>query len=130
MSELLYPELSYKVTGLLFKVHNKLGPTYQEKYYQRAIEEELKDANISYTRELPVEIGYDDKKFGRYSLDFLIDKKLVLEIKTVRYLHPKFIDQVLAYLNTLQLRLAIIANFKKDKLECKRIILPDKYLKN
>lgn len=130
MAELLYPELSYKIVGILFKVHNKLGPTYQEKYYQRAVEEELKEAKIPYIKELSVEIGYDDKKFGRYFLDFLIDQKLVLEIKTVHYLHPKFIDQVLAYLNVLQLRLAIIANFKKERLEYKRIVLPDKYLKH
>lgn len=129
MAELIEPELSYKTVGILIKVHNKLGPTYQEKYYQRAVEQELQEAKIPYKREAKVEIGYDEKRLGLYSVDFIINGKIVLEIKAVKYLHPKYINQVLAYLNALQLRLGIVANFKKKKLEYKKIILPDTYLK-
>lgn len=129
MAKLIEPELSYKIIGILFKIHNKLGPLYQEKYYQRAIEQELKEAKIPYKRESKVEIGYDDKRLGKYFVDFVINNRIALEVKAVKYLHPKYINQVLAYLNAFQLRLGIIANFKKKGLEYKRIVLPDKYLK-
>ena len=46
--DLVYKDLSYQLMGVLFKVHNKLGPSYQEKYYQRAIEKELKAQNIAF----------------------------------------------------------------------------------
>ncbi|MBM3209264.1 GxxExxY protein [Candidatus Shapirobacteria bacterium] len=129
MAKLIEPELSYQIVGMLFKIHNKLGPTYQEKYYQRAVEQELKESKIPHKRESKVEIGYDNKRLGNYSVDFIIDNKIALEIKSVNYLHPKYINQVLGYLNAFQIRLGIIANFKKKKLEYKRIILPDTYLR-
>lgn len=129
MAVLIEPDLSYIITGILFKVYNKLGPLYQEKYYQRAIEKELQSQEIPFIREKSVSIGYEDSNIGRYFLDFLIDNKIVLEIKVIKFIHPKYIQQVLAYQNKLQIRLGIIANFRKDKLELKRLILPDKYLK-
>ena len=64
--ELIYPELSYKIMGILFKVHNKLGSTYQEKYYQRAIETEFKKENINYEREKMVKIIYNQNTIGKY----------------------------------------------------------------
>ena len=129
MAYLIEPQLSYQVMGILFKAHNKLGPVYQEKYYQRAIEKELQEAKIPFKREAPTTIGYDNKTLGRYSVDFIIDNKIVLEIKAINRLHPKSFNQVLAYMKNLQIRLGIIANFKKDRLEYRRLVLPEKYLK-
>lgn len=129
MRKLIEPKLSYQIAGILFKVHNKLGPLYQEKYYQRAVEGELQTEKIPFEREKPVPIRYESRNIGRYCVDFVIDNKIVLEVKTLKYLHPKYVEQVLGYLNTLQIQLGIIANFKKDELELKRLILPDKYLK-
>lgn len=82
-SRIIYSELSYKIVGVLFKVHNKLGPRYQEKYYQRAIETEFDVQKIKYEKQIPVDLTYDDKIIGKYFLDFLIDGKIVLEIKAV-----------------------------------------------
>lgn len=130
MAELLYSDLTYKIIGILYKIHNKLGPTYQEKHYQRAVERELREAGISFEKERPVSIGYDNKRVGKYLLDFFIDSRIVLEIKAINRLHPKYFDQVLSYMNTLQARVGLIANFKKDKLQIKRLLLPKKYLKS
>lgn len=128
-AKLIEPELSYQIAGILFKVYNKLGPLYQEKYYQRAIEKELRTEKISFEREKTVPIEYEASNIGHYAVDFLIDNRIVLEVKTLKYLHPKYISQLLGYLNSLQVQLGIIANFQKDKLELKRLILPDRYLK-
>ena len=61
-----YGELTYEVIGVLYKVHNKLGPLYQEKYYQRAIEIELQNRKIPFQREHPVPLYFEMKSIGIY----------------------------------------------------------------
>lgn len=123
-NNLIYPELSYQVMGVLFKVHSKLGPKFQEKYYQRAIEIELKRQKIPFKREKLVRLEYEKERIGRYYIDFVIDDKIALEVKAVDYYKRDFTSQVLAYLNSANLRLGIIANFNGDKLKYKRLVNP------
>ncbi len=113
--------------GVLFSVQNELGNRYQEKYYQRAIEEGLSQEKIKFKKELPVDLMYNGKKIGKYFLDFLIEDKVILEVKTVDRLKPKDFKQVLAYLTANNLELGILANFRTDKLLFKRI-LNSKYI--
>lgn len=122
--QIVYPELSYKLMGALFKVHNKLGPNYQEKYYQRAIEAEFKKQNIKYKREKMIPLSYENESIGRYFIDFIIDNKIALEIKTDEFFRRKYLQQVLDYLSASKLKLAIIVNFRKGKLFYKRIVNP------
>lgn len=124
-TKLIYPELSYKIVGTLFKVHNELGNKYQEKYYQRAIEVELKNQNIKYSKEIPVDLEYAKEKIGKYFLDFLIDDKIILEIKAIPRLRPRDFKQVLAYLKSMNLKLGVIANFRPEKLTFHRILNAD-----
>ena len=128
ISQLEEGEISYKIIGLLYKVHNKLGPLQKEVYYQRAIAKELSSNAIDFRQEYPVKVMYENNKVGEYRIDFLIDNKLILETKSANRIHPQFINQVLSYLNQLQVRVGLIANFKKDKLWIKRVLLPRKYL--
>ncbi|MBL7159486.1 GxxExxY protein [Candidatus Microgenomates bacterium] len=125
MAELIYKKLSYKIVGILFDVYNKLGPDYQEKYYQRAIKATLEENKISFKRELPVNLQFGSAKIGRHFVDFVIDDKIVLEIKKVRKLLPKDFKQALTYLKSLNKKLGILANFNRDKLEYRRIINRD-----
>lgn len=122
MPKIVQKELSYKIMGILFSVHNQLGNRYQEKYYQRAIEVGLKQEKINFNKELSVDLKYNDKKIGKYFLDFLIEDKVVLEIKAVDRLKPKDFKQVLAYLTANNLELGILVNFRTDKLSFKRIL--------
>jgi len=110
--------------GALFKVHNKLGPSYQEKYYQRAISAELQNQAIPFIREKEIILGYGNLGIGSYYLDFVIDNKIALEIKTVPFLKDEFVRQLLAYLVSANLKLGIIANFRTQKLTYKRIVNP------
>lgn len=126
VNDLIYPELSYKIVGILFKVHSKLGPRFQEKYYQRAIEIELKRQKILYEREKIVRLEYENEGIGRYFIDFIIDGKIALEIKAADYFKRDFTPQVLAYLNSAKLKLGIIANFNGDRLRYKRLVNPNK----
>ncbi len=123
-AKLIYPELSYKLLGLLFKVHGKLGSSYQEKYYQRAIEQELTLQKIPFQREVPIDVEYSGIKLGKHFLDFTIDNKIVLETKAEPKITPDFIGQVISYLKSAKLPLGIIANFRTPRLTYRRIINP------
>ena len=130
IDNLIYPELSYQLMGILFKIHNKLGPNYQEKYYQRAIEAELKKQSVSYQREKMIKLKYDLEDIGKYFLDFIVDNKIVLEVKTDEFFRRRYLQQVLDYLSAVNLKLAIIVNFRRDKLFYKRIINPKVIIAN
>ncbi len=120
--KLIYPELSYILIGILFEVHNKLGNKYQEKHYQRAIEIKLKELGLSYKREQRVDVKFDNDKLGEFLLDFVIDDKIILELKTIWRITQDDVKQVLRYLEATKLKLAIIANFKHQRLEYRRVL--------
>jgi len=121
-NNLIEPELSYKLMGICFNVYNILGAKYQEKYYQRAVEVELKKEKISYQKEMPYKLEYKGESIGRYFFDFLIENKVILELKTVPSISKKDIGQLLRYLKESNLKLGIIVNFGKEKVEYKRTI--------
>jgi len=124
MVEIIEKELSYKIIGILFEVQNKLGGEYQEKYYQRAVSKALKEKNIAFKEQIPVDLNFKGLKIGKYVLDFMIEGKIVLEIKAVPRLKSIYFQQVRAYLKANQLRLGILANFRGDKVLYKRILCP------
>ena len=120
--KLVYPELSYMLMGILFEVHNKLGTKYQEKHYQKAVEIKLKELNLPYEREVKANIEFGKESLGEFFIDFIIDNKIILEIKKVWKITQDDIKQVLRYLKATKLKLGIIANFKHKRLEYRRIL--------
>ncbi len=127
-NKIIYPELSYKITGVLFDVHTNLGNRYQEKYYSRAVALGFEKVGLKFERELRVNIAYHDKIIGKYYLDFLVENKIVVELKTVLQLSPQDFKQVSGYLKAKKLELGILANFRSQSLTYHRILNPD--LKN
>ena len=121
-NDLIHPELSYKLIGILFDVSNELGHGYQEKYYQKAVAAVLKEAKINYTEQMPVQINYRGKKIGIYFLDFLVENKIVLEIKRGEHFSKTNLKQVYGYLKATGLQLGIVANFTAKGLKIKRIV--------
>ena len=121
-NDLIYPELSYQLIGILFEIFRQLGGSFQEKYYQRAIALELKKCNLGFKEQLFLPLYYKEEKIGKYYLDFLIENKIVLEIKKDKRFSKKDIEQIVAYLKTSNLKLGILANFTKDGLKFKRIL--------
>lgn len=122
--DIIYKDLSYKLMGILFRVHRKLGNSYQEKYYQRAIEADLKSENVPFEREVMVKLDYNGTGIGKYFLDFVVDGKIALEVKTVSFMKPDYFNQVLAYLESAKLKLGIVANFRSSRLSYKRLVNP------
>ncbi len=120
--DLIYKDLSYKVIGILYKTFNELGYGYQEKYYQKAIASLLKRDLLKFKEQLYVPITFNGDKIGSYFLDFLIDDKIILEIKKGKQFYKKDIEQVYAYLKQYDIKLGILARFTKDGVKIKRIV--------
>lgn len=122
MPVILYKELSYKIVGILFEVFKQIGGDYQEKYYQRALEQLLKKSDISYQREVMFDIVIEDTKIGRHFIDFVINHEIALDLK--RGNNPRMADikQMLMYLKTSNLQLGILAYFGSDGVKIKRIV--------
>ena len=128
MAELIEKDLSYKIVGILFDVYNALGGGYQEKYYQRAIMNELRRRGIGFREQANIPLIYKGNPIGRYFLNFLIEDKIVLEIKAESKFYVRDVRQVLAYLKSSNTPLAILANFNRNTLQFKRILKGDSQL--
>jgi GxxExxY protein len=120
--DILYPELSYKIVGCAFDVFNELGPGFHEKYYQRALAESFKNKKLKFLEQTGHPLRYEGTTIGRQYLDFLVDDKIIVEIKKGNRFSKRHIEQVLDYLKTNNLKLAILINFTNNEVVSKRII--------
>jgi GxxExxY protein len=119
---ILHPELSYEINGVLFKTRKDLGRFRNENQYSDAIEEELRARGIRYEREAVADPSFSGEKQGRNKIDFLIDGKIVLEVKAKSFLTKEDYYQTQRYLSALNLELAIIVNMRKYYVNPKRIL--------
>lgn len=118
--KVLHPELSYTITGILFAVHNELGQYAREKQYGDLIEAKFKESKIQYKRELAIASSGN-------ILDFIVDNKIVLELKSARILTKEDYRQIQNYLQQTNIRLGILVNFRPKYLKPVRIIRIDSY---
>ena len=116
--KVIYPELSYKVTGILFGVHKELGSYSREKQYGDLLEKKLIEANLVYQREMVI------GNTGNI-LDFVIDNKIVLELKSSRDLTKDHYRQIQNYLQQAGFKLGLLVNFRSKELKPKRIVRID-----
>src|SRR4030042_1186939 len=122
LSKLVYSDLSYKITGILCVAHNELGRFRNEKQYSDAIEKYLKIYKINYKREAELPISFDGEKKGRNKIDFLIDDKILLEIKVKFLLSNEDCRQLMRYLISSGKKLGLLVNFHQKYLQPKRIL--------
>ena len=120
--DLIYPELCYKIVGTLFNVYNEIGTGHKENYYQKAIAIALQEQKIEFKEQVYCPLKFNGKLVGKYFLDFLIDRKIVLEIKKGNLFLKRNLDQVYEYLKVNNLKLGIIANFTRNGVKFKRIV--------
>ena len=117
-SIVLYPELSYKIVGILFEVHNELGRFCREKQYSELVAKKLKENNIIFEREFVI------SDTGNV-VDFLIEKRIILELKSKRIILKKDYYQLQRYLQATNFKLGILVNFRSEYLNPKRIVKKD-----
>ena len=105
-------------------VHSELGKGFSEVVYGDALEIELIDNNINYSRESKFNIAYKGNLLPhKYIADFIIDNKIILEIKAISTLTDSHIKQTLNYLAVSKLKIDLLINFGEDSLKYKRVIL-------
>lgn len=121
-SKLIYPKTSYRIIGIAFKVYNLLGPRHQEKVYQKSFKILLKKENLDFQENLYSPILVNNQIVGKYFLDFLIQGRIVVELKVGNKIYKRDYLQVRSYLNQKKLRLGIIILFSPDGVKYKRII--------
>lgn len=119
-------KLATRVLDCVFTVHRNLGPGLLESAYQMAMEAELFEKDIPFTAQQEVPLEYKGRSIATaYRLDFLIDGKLIVELKSVDAIHDIHLAQVLTYLKLTNCRLGLLLNFnvKLMKQGIKRVIL-------
>jgi len=124
MNNLLYKEDSYFIIGACMEVHKELGKGFSEIVYGDALELEFKRSNIKYSREKRFNITYKETILPHYYIaDFVINDKIILEIKAIESLTSSHTKQTLNYLAVSRLKLGLLVNFGENSLSSKRIVL-------
>jgi GxxExxY protein len=122
MAELLYKELTFAVIGAAMEVHKILGPGFLEAVYQSALARELRLRGISFEQQVCLPVFYKDELIGEYIAGFVIEGRLIIEIKAVSRLDASHQAQAMHYLAATGYRLAMLLNFGAGSLEHCRVI--------
>lgn len=123
-NDLLYPELSFQIVGCAFEVHNELGFGFKESIYQKALALAFKEKKLSFTEQVLYQIKFKEQVIAKRYFDFVVEDKIVVEIKKDDKFSKANIDQTIDYLKTSKLKLAILINFGKEGVIYKRLINP------
>ena len=125
MTKLMYKDITEKIIGASFEVHSFLGNGFQEKIYQRALAWEFEQRELDFARELSMDIYYKSIKdpIGRRRVDFLVENKIVVEIKAVTEMNDIHLAQVLNYLKVYKLEVGLLINFGEKSMKFKRLVL-------
>jgi GxxExxY protein len=124
MSELKYKEITEKIIGSSMKVHAALGNGFQEVIYQRALEIELQESGLQFTREFNMPVFYKERIIGERRVDFLVEGVISVELKAIIKLEPVHFTQARNYLEAYNLEVGLLINFGSISLEFKRLQNP------
>ncbi len=121
MTLIIEPQLSFKITGLCFKVHNKLGRFASERQYCDELEKLFIETGLSYERECDIKTLVPDSPKGN-RVDFLIEKRILLDAKAKKFVTKEDYLQMIRYLEASKLKLGLIVNFRNTYIKPKRVI--------
>lgn len=122
MGKLEHEELTYKIRGAIFEVYNTLGPGFKEGVYHNSLREEFDKGKIKYNDKKKIRIIYKGKEVGIYEPDFIIEDKIIIEVKAVDIVPKIFEKQLYSYLKAARYKVGILVNFGGDKLDIRRRI--------
>ncbi|MCW5904967.1 MAG: GxxExxY protein [Chitinophagaceae bacterium] len=118
--EYKYSDITEAIIGCAMKVHRTLGKGFPEYIYQRALEIELNKISLHHQREVEYPVYYEEKLIGKRRVDFVIDNKVLIELKAVSNFEASHLNQIINYLTAFNLPIGLLINFGKDSLEFKR----------
>lgn len=119
---ILYKELAYRIVGCFYEVYNELGPGFKESVYHKSLAAEFDIQGIPYKEEKKLVIIYKDINAGFYIPDFIVDKKIIIEIKAVDIMPKLYETQLYYYLKGTDYKLGYLVNFGSSKIDIRRRI--------
>jgi GxxExxY protein len=108
---LKHGELTEKLIGIFFAIHNELGHGFLESVYEQAFSVLLAETNIFFERQIAVPVWFHGKQIGEFRVDLLVDRKVILELKTGRDIEPAWEKQLLNYLRATDVEVGLLFNF-------------------
>ncbi len=122
-SKFLYSELTYAIIGAAMTVHRILGKGFLESVYHAALAYELRLLGLTYQHEVRLTVRYKEIVAGEYKADFIVDDKVLVEIKATSTLTKADHAQIIHYLKATNKKVGLLINFGKDSLEFERFAL-------
>lgn len=116
-----YSDLTSKIIGLAMEVHRQLGNGFQEVIYQRALEIEFRNNDISFSREHEMPVYYKEQQIGLRRVDFLVENVISVELKAIIELQEVHLAQAINYLEAYDLEVGLLINFGAKSLQFKRL---------
>ena len=116
-----YSDITQKIIGCAMKVHSALGNGFQEVIYQRALEIEMRDEGIGFSREYEMPVYYKNQQIGTRRVDFLAEGVVSIELKAIIKLEDVHLAQAINYLEAYDLEVGLLINFGAKSLEFKRV---------
>jgi GxxExxY protein len=120
-SEHKYSDLTAKIIGCAMRVHSALGNGFQEVIYQRALEIEMADEGLAFSREHEMPVYYKNQQIGTRRVDFLVEGIVSVELKAIIKLEDVHLAQAINYLEAYDLEIGLLINFGAKSLEFKRV---------
>ena len=119
-----FEDITYKIIGCAMQVHNTLGNGFQEVIYQRCLAIEFEKAGLVFAREVEQSIYYDDIEVGRRRADFIVENKVVLELKALINLEDVHLAQAKNYVVAYDFEVGLLINFGAKSLQYKKLFNP------
>lgn len=117
-------EITYKINGCAMKVHNTLGNGFQEVIYQRCLAIELRKAGLDFAREQEQTIYYEGEDVGTRRADFIIEGKVIVELKALINLEDVHLAQAKNYVVAYDFPIGLLINFGAVSLQFKKVFNP------
>lgn len=117
-------DITYKIIGCAMKVHSTLGNGFQEVIYQRCLAIELKKVGLGFAREIDQTIFYEGIDVGTRRTDFIVEDKILVELKALIKLEDVHLAQIKNYLVAYNFYIGLLLNFGAISLEYKRVYHP------
>ena len=116
--------LTAQIIAACYHVHNELGPGFIERIYSNALKIALKKIGLNFHVEKEFEVSFDKEKIGKFIVDFVVEDKVIVELKALDGKLPKiFESQVISYLKASGLNVGLLINFGSRRCEIRRLML-------
>jgi GxxExxY protein len=116
-----HEDITYHIIGAAMAVHRRMGPGQKEDVYQRALEAELAEVGLSFEAQRNLEVFDEGRLVGYYIPDFIVEDKVIVEIKAFATVNRKYLGQVITYLNHTGLAVGLLINFGERSLRPRRV---------